>query len=308
MTLPLSQIGDIKRWDNEQVVQRVLELEQELFEYQESSRDLETALEEELKQLELDNARLLATNNTQAQTINQLKNDIKGLKRLVSQKDDTIQDWHTKYDTDMFALKQKIVDIEITNDTMESNDRILQQKITFLTQFNGELLEKIAILENDLHLEKTNNNENRLKLSNYENIHNRTQSKLPPELEIDDDQIEEAEVLMLSMKAILRDGPPSKIPKSESLKRINEIRQKRGQHITNMTNNLQSFRNSGYFISDKSPAGAKISHQSFTSVAQPPRNVTNILHTELKKHEPSRDELKRKNSIFRLFRPSKENT
>lgn len=52
-------------------------------------------------------------------------------------------------DGEIRKLKQQLVLVEITNDTFENHDRLLQDKLAVATEFNNELLEKVALLELD---------------------------------------------------------------------------------------------------------------------------------------------------------------
>lgn len=154
--------------DDSSLQQRMLELEQELIEFQESSKELEQALEEELRDLETRNASLtkqLEAKDARIQTL------VQNLARLTTELNEQLiaaADQNTANETLVAELKHKLVHMEILNDDMLSQDRVLESKYQLATQFNNELLEKIALVENELELERQTNAQNRLTISNLE--------------------------------------------------------------------------------------------------------------------------------------------
>lgn len=215
----------------EEIVRRVLELEQDLEEFQESSKELESALEEELNTLEADKERLSKEVNIKNTNIKHLNSVIKSLKTEINQLNDKYNDQRMKSDNEIRSLKQRLVEIEIMNDNMESNDRLISNKLDSLNQFNMELIEKMAILENDLHLEKKQNTEKNLHIINYENTINDLKNRvaLLESRQSGEESDVEVDILYLSMKDMLRAGPPispqvnKTMKKSDSSKMIYEM-------------------------------------------------------------------------------------
>lgn len=227
------KLKHIYQWSKDEIVKRVLELEDELMEFQESSRELEKALEEELQTLEQTNEMLLKQDKTKSQTIKDLNDKIKSLKRQMNQMSDNYNHDKIKLENEIRAAKQRVVDIEITNDTMELKDRLISNKLEGLNLFNMELLEKVALLENDLHLERKRNNEKDLHIMNYKNriIDLKAQIDIMKGMKYEiskqkDDSDSEVDILVLSMKAMLKAGPPTplaSLPKSGSRQKVHDL-------------------------------------------------------------------------------------
>lgn len=233
-TLQTPRKGDnpqLSYLSREEIVRRVLELEQDLEEFQESSKELESALEEELNTLEADKERLSKEVNIKNTNIKHLNSVIKSLKTEINQLNDKYNDEKMKADNEIRTLKQKLVEIEIMNDNMESNDRLISNKLESLNQFNMELIEKMALLENDLHLEKKQNTEKNLHIINYENTINDLKNRIAllEARQSSDDSDPDVDILYLSMKDVLRAGPPvspqlnKAMKKSDSSKMIYEM-------------------------------------------------------------------------------------
>lgn len=149
--------------------QKMIELERELIEFQESSKELEQALEEELQSLETRNALLLAQVQEKDQKIRELTQNIASLNKELVEQTLLAADQVSEQEKEISDLKHKLVHMEILNDDMLSQDRVLESKYQLATQFNNELLEKIALVENELDLERQASARQRLIISNLEN-------------------------------------------------------------------------------------------------------------------------------------------
>lgn len=161
-----------------ELIQRILDLELLLQEFQESSKELELGLEEELVALEADNTKLesaLADSRKEVKTCNTKIND---LSRELNELHESHANEIKNYTLQMDNLKQQIVSVEISNDNMESNDRLLSHKLELSNQFNNDLLERLALVESDLEREKKANLSNQLYISNYQNQVDELQRKL----------------------------------------------------------------------------------------------------------------------------------
>lgn len=195
---------------------RIAELEAELAEFQESSRELEQALEDELHALEVANEKAQYRAALLASQLAAASERARALAAEAAQLAEDARAQRTAHDAAMALLRQRLVEVEIAHDHMETSDRVLASKLEYATQFNGELLEKVAMLESDLERERQQAAQARLLLSNAQNSH-------------PDDA---GDVLVLLMREILRAGPPvlrvPHIPKSDSLKRLHELTQRLG--------------------------------------------------------------------------------
>ncbi|EGV62454.1 NADH:ubiquinone oxidoreductase [Yamadazyma tenuis] len=300
-------------WSKDEIVNRVLELEHELQEFQDSSKDLEKALEDELQNLEEENARVSKDDAIKTETIKELNLKIKSLKTEINELNDKHNDEKRAFETEIMAMKQQLVEVEITNDNMESKDRLISNKLESLNSFNMELLEKIALLENDLYLEKKINTEKNLHIINYENtisdlkgkilflekkqssstsskrlstIPNTHRTMHSSTNKDDDHDITEVDVSYLSMKDVLNAGPPVSpyvnnigMKKSDSLKKLHDLSM-RSEGLSHKFKNLR--RDSLYLKSPptKSPSTTQLSNHL---------HITKSTHDILKMNQTSND-------------------
>lgn len=296
---------DINNWDKEEIVEKMIVLEEELIEFQVSSKELERALEEELQQLESGNNQLVTSNKLKDKSIGELNSEVLELKSEIRRLNDENSSQKMKYEQEIRQLKQTVVDIEIKNDSMELNDRVANSKLGSLNQFNNELLEKIAILENENYLQKKANDEKDLHISNYINTINdlKAQGDRLHQKSTPDTLNDEVDILYLSMKDVLRAGPPESpylqetMKKSDSLQRLHELLM-RSENLSNKMRTLK--RNSLYLSSPqlKSPSTTQLSNHLHTSKSRSKakeelpleksttsKNLTNMLYQESRKDD-----------------------
>ena len=148
--------------DDGSVHRRVQELEQDLVEFQESSKELEQALEEELRDLESRNAVLASHIQEKDDKIVSLAQNAARLTAELNEQSAAAAEQAAASEKTIAELKRKLVHMEILNEDMLSQDRVLENKYHLSTQFNNELLEKLALMENELELERRVNAQNRL--------------------------------------------------------------------------------------------------------------------------------------------------
>lgn len=154
--------------DQADMHQRMLELEQELIVFQQSSKELEEALEDELTELENKNRMLVSQVTAKDKRLQELTSQLTDANAEVLRLSETLKTEKAKLEDEILLLKQKLVAMEILNDDMDMNDRILENNLQLTKQFNNELLEKLALVENDLENEKQINAQQRLRISNLE--------------------------------------------------------------------------------------------------------------------------------------------
>lgn len=263
---------ELGQLSQEEVVQRVIELESELNEFQESSKELEQALEEELQGLENENSTLREALGTSKKQLQLSKENIASLNKEISDLNETVITKTQEYEKQISSLKQKLVSVEIVNDDMEENDRMLCTKLELAGQFNNELLEKIAIIENDLHREKQTNSQKQLHITNFENSIKEMKGKiLSLETKLRFYENNEVESLFLSMKDILNAGPPSSksshtlangkgsgMKKSDSLKKLHQLT----TNSESMSKKARNLKNSVYTSQMKSSPTTKLSRHT----------------------------------------------
>lgn len=214
--------------NKDELIRKVLESEAILNEFQESSKDLEKALEDELQELETANL------NLENQVIN-LKDQILASRQqnLDQGKElDVLQDLLLRKDQEITSLQQKVVKIEIANASMESQDRIMLNKYEVQRAFNNELLEKLALLEDELDRVKKQNTEKQLHITNYKLQVNDLQEKIR---QLETEQNKDTDSLFVSLMDVLKSTPPpkalrdvtntsqSKMKKSDSLQKLKNL-------------------------------------------------------------------------------------
>ncbi|CAI5755701.1 unnamed protein product [Candida verbasci] len=220
----------LKLLSKDDLILKVLESEAILNEFQESSKDLEKALEDELQELELNNLNLVKKIDSLNKQLNKLKSQINDLTKESSD----LQELLLNKDEEINNLQQKLVKIEIINDSMESQDRVIQNKYEIQQQFNNELLEKIALIDDDYERVKKSSMEKQLFLTNYENQIKELKIKIESLETIDRD------VSMISFKDMLKSTPPpNKIRQGNTIKKSDSLRK-----LKNLTLDIEAFLDS----------------------------------------------------------------
>lgn len=206
-----------------ELAKRVEQLELELYEFQESSKELELALEDELSRLENANSALRLQLQKANEQISAGKKREKALSQQVAQANEASRAQKRENEEKITHLTKRLVAIEVANESMELNDRIYASKIELAHQMNNDLLERIALLEDEVQRERELGVQKNLLISNYENsvaelqqtIAKLQSNSAPPESF-------EGDLLVLSMRDVLNSGP-KKVPKSDSLHRLREL-------------------------------------------------------------------------------------
>lgn len=154
--------------DDDDIRKRMLDLEQELVEFQQSSKELEEALEDELNELDNRNQLLVSQINAKDDRLQQLTAQLGEANTEIFRISEVLATDKAKLESEIISLKQKLVAVEILNDDIGMNDRILENNLKLAEQFNNELLEKLALVESDLETERQMNAQQRLRISNLE--------------------------------------------------------------------------------------------------------------------------------------------
>lgn len=203
-----------------ELASRVEQLENELLEFQESSKELEQALEDELSRLEATNLTLQTKLEQARQDAAARKERERGLEQELKVTREAIHTEKRQYDEKIHNLTQRLVAIEVANESMELNDRMYSSKLQLAQQMNNELLEKLAMAEDEVQRQREIGIQKDLHISNCEN----TIADLKRQLEGNSNTAEqgEADILVLSMRDVLKSGP-KRMPKSESLNRLREL-------------------------------------------------------------------------------------
>lgn len=218
----------------DELIDKVIELDSILNEFQESSKELERALESELEEQERIQSKLHKELKTTKTRLNESHIKIRELNSELNELQTNTSITITRQQQEISSLQSKLVKIEIINDSMESQDRIVNSKYSVAQQLNNELLEKIAILEDDCDRERKLNIERQLHITNYQNqirelvsrIESLEGNRTPPS---EEDETA-ADISMVTIREMLRSSPPLKftnplevVRKSGSLKKLKSL-------------------------------------------------------------------------------------
>lgn len=243
------------------VMARVLELEQELAEVHELSKELEELLEDELLDRETTIARMKLLDAAKDAKIAELVAINASLKTELDEVTFSLSEKTKKHEAAIEELKQKTIAMEIANDDFVSHDRVLVHKMGLVTQFNNELLEKNALVENDLAMEREANAQLLLRVSNLENT-----AKPRP------DSVHEVDSTILSINEMLSSAP--RMPRSESMKKIQELNSRAEdikQKIGELNTTLNSRASEG---TRQRVASARSNNESRSNKERPLKDIT----------------------------------
>lgn len=156
-------IAQYAKLSKDDLIQKLVDLENDFKTFSKESKELEDFLDQEL------NTTTAELSNKNAQLMNRDKELVQvKLKLIESTKQTTglIETINT-YDINIKALRKRIVDLEIHNDSLESILRIKINQLEAEMEAKNECLEHIAYLENELNLnDKTNFKELNQTISN----------------------------------------------------------------------------------------------------------------------------------------------
>lgn len=211
--------------NNDDVFSRMRELEQELLDFQESSKELEQALEEELQQLETQNSKLSKQVLAKDNKISELNVKMVNLTAEINSLTLELGECKKTNEQIISKLKLQLVAVEILNEDMVSHDRVLEHKLKLAQQFNNELLEKLALVENDLEIERDINAKHTLTISNLKNA---SQNKNVPKRDSSYQDETFADGTILDINEMLASEPPAiianrQVPRLGSLHMIHEL-------------------------------------------------------------------------------------
>lgn len=252
----------ISNLPKEDIIARVLELEKELQDFQESSKELEQALEEELADLEETKKDLEVKLDNKTKQLDESTRREQDLRSELLQLNESFSKHSADYKHEILRLKERLVNTEISNDNMLEIERLLSHKVEMSDQTSNELLERVALLENDLERERSVSMQRQLNLTNSENKVTELNGVIA-ELELRIKSLENAYAgnSVMSLKNMLQTDPKklskrdsvinprrnSHIPHSESLKKLHLL----NNRSENMSYKLQDLKDSINTNSDR---------------------------------------------------------
>ncbi|ODV98633.1 hypothetical protein PACTADRAFT_48353 [Pachysolen tannophilus NRRL Y-2460] len=156
----------------EEAVKEVVSLRRELQEFENSSKELEDALELEIQDLNNERNKLRTNLQMKNEELNDSKKKIMALENELMQLSSKNNDLICKYEQDISQKKSKLIQFEIESDNLETDTRILNSKLQTQQEINNELLEKNIILQYEiseinhtLNNEKLENSNNQIKIN-----------------------------------------------------------------------------------------------------------------------------------------------
>lgn len=220
---------DVTTLTHEELKEKCLELEHVLSEFQDSSNELEQALEDELRDLEARFAcQEAAYKALEARAVHD-RNRAEKLSRELNDLFENTRNKAREWEETRTRLTHQLVLVEIANDTMETNDRAIQQQLAASQKLNNTLLEKLALVEHDLDRERAASASKQLYIENYQREVRELNEKIESLAKNVPGAASEADVLMISMREVLRTGPPSAyfnqsiLPRSSSLQKLHAM-------------------------------------------------------------------------------------
>lgn len=267
----MSSSSQLQTLSKDELIEKVLELEAVLNEFQDSSKELERALEDELLELENIKSQISQQLDVKKQELAQANTKIIN---LTSELNTLHESTNTKlYEKDeiIHNLTSQLVKTEIMNDSMENEDRIKTNKYEDQQKFNNQLLEKLALLESDYEREKKLNIEKQLYITNYQNHIkdlNRKIEVLENKVENNpqQQQQQQADALMISFKEMLKSTPPpNKIRDNENQKQSNIKKSDSLRKLKNLTTDIEAFLGNFSLSSNKKSPSPKPSSKILKS-------------------------------------------
>ncbi|RCK66234.1 hypothetical protein Cantr_01924 [Candida viswanathii] len=244
---------ELKDLPKEDLIEKILELEAGLSEFQESSKELEKALEDELQELENSNTQLVSKLNAKQEELARANAKLLGLTSEINTLHESTSAKLYEKDEMIHNLTSQLVKTEIINDTMESDDRIKSSKFEVQQRFNNDLLERLAMLESDYERERKLNVEKQLHITNYQNQIKDLQKKID-KLENGSDTEHTGDILMLSIREMLKSTPPpNKIKEWEQQKQSNLKKSDSLRKLKTLTMEIETFIGN-FSTSKKSPS------------------------------------------------------
>lgn len=230
--------------------QKYRDLELVLCDIQESSHELEKALEEELRDTELRYEQQQAAYKKLEARANRDRQQVESLTQELNSLYESSRETAVEWESLHARLAEQLVIAEIDNDTMETNDRALQQQLYASQKISNDLLERLALTDHDLERERASSASKQLYIENYQ----RQVRELTMEIhalkshcaDYDAQHTKDADIAMLSMRDVLKTEPPTSqyanrahsVPKSASLQRLHAMQRDVSIYMSQSAPNL----------------------------------------------------------------------
>lgn len=159
-------------------LKQIQQLETELTDFQKSSYELEQELEKELTALEDQNNEYKEEIARKNKEIDTWRTKYVQLERELSNLNTLYQDRFRKYKTELHSVRSQLVNIEIMNDNIEQNERLLSINLNDLESKYNDSLEKIALLEGELSYKEELLLKEKLKNQNLQNEYGEIKERL----------------------------------------------------------------------------------------------------------------------------------
>lgn len=134
----------------ETALKQINELETELSEFQQSSYELEQELEKELNSLEEKKKKLEAQLAEKQRQVDSWKQKYVALEHDFGELSHKNEEKFKNYKLELKSVRSKLINIEIMNDNIEQNERMLGINLDEIETKYNDSLEKIALLESEV--------------------------------------------------------------------------------------------------------------------------------------------------------------
>ncbi|ODQ77232.1 hypothetical protein BABINDRAFT_41979, partial [Babjeviella inositovora NRRL Y-12698] len=142
------------KYTHEQALEYIRDLETEYNDFTKVYKNIELELEQELADAALEKTQLQEQLSTKDVQLRDLKLKLEGLSNELNELTGKQQETTSTLKGKLKSNQEKLTTVEILNDTFENNERQIISQLTQLRDANNELLEKTAILENDLMVQR----------------------------------------------------------------------------------------------------------------------------------------------------------
>lgn len=151
-------MGSYKSLSKTQAIDRVRELESEFSDFQQQSKELEDFMESELQSTTVKLKRMQSILQKRENETAMLKSKVTDLNRQMQ----VICDGKSKGPADLTSMSKHVVDLEILNDSLQTNLREKTSQLENEVDKSNSYLERIAMLDNEIGLREEKLKECRL--------------------------------------------------------------------------------------------------------------------------------------------------
>ncbi|GMM38941.1 hypothetical protein DASC09_062800 [Saccharomycopsis crataegensis] len=229
-------------------LKQIQQLENELSDFQQSSYELEQELEKELNDLETRKQELEEALESKRKEAENWKAKYVRLESEFNNVTSRNEDKFKNYKKELQSVRSKLVNIEILNDNIEQNERILSINLNDLETKYNDSLERIALLESEINYKDEALLKEKLDNQNTQNQFNelkgeidklRSQQKQKLQREKSQSGQSSSSIFDSTGNASVSESVRNNIPKSNSIKQLHNMI----EQTKFMENRVETIRN-----------------------------------------------------------------